>query len=250
MNQPRIDRICLMVPTYGRSKTTLPLFIDSAIDKVSNVKKICFCFCVNKKDTETQEYLNSRDWPHGCEWEMIIENNIQPNLALFFNKMYDETKFNGQNIAVSMLGDDMVFETHDYDLSIMKEINAYNGYGVFWCDDDYIAHETMCVNLFVTRRMVDATRRPFMCDLFHADMIDAVWYLIGTLTHTAHYNREVIIKHNHNTAKPPDEWDATFMRLRPLQQMANQYDNQKKGRVYAQTIARRLVLQGIGNWGD
>lgn len=245
---PRIDRLCLMLPTYGRAKTSLPKFIDSAIDKVSNIKNICFCFCVNKKDVETQEYLQNRDLPHGCEWEMIFEKNIQPNLSLYFNMMYDQTRFNGENVAVSMLGDDMVFETPGYDLPIMKEINNYNGFGVFWCDDDYIAHETLCVNLFVSRRMVAATRKPFMCPLFHADMIDVVWYLVGTLTHTEHYLRDVIIKHNHSTAKNAEEWDNTFLRLRPLQQMAGVRANQKKCRIYATIAAGNLIAAGIGKW--
>lgn len=252
MTATRIDRLCLMVPTYGRSKTSLPAFINSAIEKVSNVKNICFSFCVNVKDIETREYLANYDWPHGCEWEIIDENRMQPHLAIYFNLMYDNTRFNGYNVAVSMLGDDMTFETQDYDLFIMKDINNYNGYGVFWVDDDYIAHETLCVNLFVTRKMVEATRKPFMCVedsmVTSANMIDVIWYLIGTITHTAHYNRDVIIKHRHSTAAPVDEWDNTFMRLRPLQVLADEKANMKKGRIYANNIARRLVAQGIGNY--
>lgn len=241
------NKINLMLPTYKRHDTLLPIYINSALD-TARVKNINFSFCVNKKDQGTIDFLNSYDWPHGCEWEMILESSIQPNLSKYFNLMYDTGKFSSPSTLVTMTGDDMEFKTQGWDLKILEIINNYAGIGVFWCNDDYIAHERLCVNLFVSRKMVEATRRPFMCPMYHADMIDWVWMEIGKLTNTGHYLRDVIIKHNHNTMKAADDWDETFSRLRPVQQVANEKRNQKIGKVYANIVAAELIQQGIGNW--
>ena len=242
------NKLCLMVPTYKRSTTSLPVFINSAIETAGDLKNICFCFCVNKKDTATKEYIEKYLWPAGVEWEIIEEKLIQPNLAAYFNMMYEKTRFNSSSVCVSMLGDDMEFVTKGWDVEFLRMINAYNGVGVFWANDDYIAHELLCVNLFVTRKFVEATRKPFMCDLYHADMIDAVWMEIGKLTHTSHYLEDVIIRHNHNTKKPGEQWDETFMRLRPIQQQANGRSNQRLGAIYAAIVAGTLINQGYGRW--
>jgi len=242
------NKINLMLPTYKRHTTSLPLFINTAIETVSKIKNICFTFCVNQKDQATTDFLNAYDWPFGCEWGIIQEASIQPNLSKYFNMMYDKGKFTSPSTIVTMLGDDMEFKTPGWDLKLLEIINNYQGIGVFWCNDDYIARERLCVNLFVTRKMVEATRREFMCPLYHADMIDWVWMEIGKLTHTGHYLRDVIIKHNHQTMKQADDWDETFSRLRPVQMVANQSINQQKGKIYANIIAAELINQGIGNW--
>ena len=245
----RYNKICIMVPTYKRSKTSLPVFIDSAL-ATATLKNICFSFCVNKKDTETIDYLSQRDWDYGTEWEIIYEDLIQPNLAYYFNKMYDETKFDSSGTCVSMFGDDMVFKTYGWDEKFLNTINNYNGIGVFWADDNYIAHDQLCVNLVVTRKMVEATKHRFMCDLFHADMIDTIWMEVGKLTNTGHYLNDVIIQHNHSTKKPGEEWDETFMRLRPIQIQANSKGNQAMGRTYSVIIAGILNTEVSGATWD
>lgn len=178
------NKICLMLPTYKRSETSLPVFIDSAIEMANNPAALRFSFCVNKKDFDTFGFIINYAWPEGVEYEIIQEDSIQPNLAKYFNLLYDNTKFNNPDTIVSMVGDDMEFKTKGWDLELLNLIQSYNGVGVFWCNDDYIAHENLCVNLFVTRKFVEATRKPFMCDLYHADMIDLVWMRIGVLTNT------------------------------------------------------------------
>jgi hypothetical protein len=104
--------------------------------------------------------------------------------------------------------------------------------------------------MFVSRDFVSATRVPFMCPFFKADMIDVVWGKVGDLTGTSHYIPEVIIRHNHNSRSQERSWDKTYRRLRPLQVSANTPVQQKAGIVYATIAANNLISAGIGRWTE
>lgn len=236
MNGITYNRICCMLPTFGRSATHLPQFLDSFIVMSSSPQAVCFCFCVNVNDEDTRNFLANYNW-RGYEWEIIPEDLPKPNLAIYFNLMFNSTKTAKQpGTVVSMLGDDMVCRTRRWDQRILKLINAYNGVGVFWCNDDYIAKERCPVNLFVTRQFVDATEHPFMCVDFPGDMIDMVWGYVGHYTKTSHYDPDTHIFHNHNSHKPEAQWDSTFKRLVPSQR-----EGHRLGKPYAREVAIKIA---------
>lgn len=237
------NRICLMVPTYKRANTSLPVYINSAVNTASNRHRACFCVCVNQNDIESLTYLNNLNVP--CDVEVIKENSTKPDLAAYFNQMYENTKFNDPKTVVSMTGDDMIFETQDWDLKLLDIINSYDGLGVFWCNDAFIARERMCVNMFVTRKFVEATERPFMCPVYPADMIDWVWHKVGKYSKNLHYLPDVIIRHNHETQKPNGHRDETFERLVPYRKSAHDNYGKEYARAYARDIAERLISKGM-----
>jgi hypothetical protein len=202
---------------------------------------------VNENDEETRKFLQGYDFK-GHEWEIIYENLKKPNLGYFFNLIYDNTKTKEQaGTVVSMVGDDMEFRTDGWDRKILDLINHYNGIGVFFCNDDYIARERCCVNLFVTRAFIKLTMRPFMAD-FEAEMIDVVWTEVGKKTKTLHFLADVIIKHNHSTAKPKEQWDKTYNRLRLEQEKIHHDGGKAKAKKIGSVIADRL--SGLGIIGD
>lgn len=242
----KYDRICIMAPTYGRARDRLPAFLKSAYNTAESA--ICFCLCVNRRDEATQSLLASGNWPEDMLIEVIEENTIQPDLAYYFNLMYDRTRFGDGATLVSMFGDDMVFETQSWDQIVLERVNATGGKGVYWCDDAYIAHERLPVNLMVTRDLVRATRLPFMCPYYRADMIDTVWGAVASYTGLRQYIPEVVVRHEHNTKLPVREFDKTFERLRPLQQAANDKTLQRSGGVYAAMAAGNLISAGYGSW--
>jgi predicted transcriptional regulator len=96
--------------------------------------------------------------------------------------------------------------------------------------------------------MVEATRKPFMCEFFHADMIDMVWTMLGAMTGTLRYQEDIVIQHNHSTKQKQNQWDETFQRLRPVQIAANGKENQKLAASYATLCAKNLIDAGIGKW--
>jgi hypothetical protein len=239
------NKILLMLPTYHRPLSILS-FLSSVYATVENIKNIRFCFCVNVNDTETRDFLKSYNWHDPNCYEIIDEETIQPNLSLYFNLMFDKTKFT--DAVVTELGDDMIFQTKNWDTIILQKINKYNGKTIVYCDDNYIAHQNCCVNLFTTREFVSLTKKPFMCEYFHADMIDVIWTMVGLLTGTLCYLENVKIQHNHSTKQSSELWDDTFKRLSPVQKICNSEQNHKLASVYATLCAKNLIENGVGKW--
>ena len=229
-------KIILMCPTYRRSDTYLPRYVETAV-KTWTHGLVELMFCVNKNDHATKCYLNSK-----IECKIVEENLPRPNLAKFFNLMYDEVRDPG--VVVTMLGDDMEFRTPGWDRRMLDLINTHKGVGVFWANDDYIARERMCVNVFVTSDFVHATEHPFMDERFEADMIDYLWHKVGQYTNTLHFDPDTHIFHNHNTTKPAIAWDATFKRLAPGRAQGAQVGKGEAKRIAAE-IAEILKKKGL-----
>lgn len=240
------DKINLMIPSYKR-KQWLDRCIRSALSTAEQPQNIFFTVCVNRIDVDTQVYLQ-KECPC-AHLDIIYENTEQPNLAYYYNLMYKDTAYNGESVLVSMIGDDMVFLSSGWDTKILDEINKRDGIAVLWCNDLLAGKKsTACINLFTTRKIVEASRHPYMCELFHADMIDVVWWHVGTCTSTLIYLDDVHIRHDHSTLQQPEQWDETFRRINPVQLACRTEENQRKAVQYATIVAGDLVTGGIGQW--
>jgi hypothetical protein len=244
------DKINLMVPTYQRTDDAIAL-VESALATADMPGHVVWTFCVNASDFDTISELDKRKWPY------ILEQTRQPNLSQYFNLLYQQTPHQGEDTLVSMLGDDMRFETKGWDTKILSTVNARDGAAVVYCNDGFIAHSRWendgvgcAVNLFTTRKLVDAAGMDeFMCSYFHAEMIDVVWTLIGKYTGTACYLPKVTIKHNHASAFSVEEQDDTFHRLQPVRDLANRTPgNQQYARAYATLAAANIIDAGLGRW--
>ena len=222
------NKINLMLPTYGRSKTSLPKFISSCVKTMHSKDNIVFTFLVNVKDTDTRDYF--KNLVIAPEFEVILENTSSPDLGKYFNMMYDLTVHQEKETVVTMLGDDMVFKTKDWDSLLLKKINDKKGIGVFYCNDNYTAKEKMCVNLFLTRKFVDMVGSLFMAD-FKADFIDTVWYQLGKMTDTLNYSPEIIIQHNHASKIGEDD---TYIRTKK---------NRRDAWVNGSELAKKIALK-------
>jgi hypothetical protein len=202
------NRINLFIPTFRRiSCGRFIKCVRSAISQADDIKNICITVLINEDDDESQEYFkNPVDLT--CDYQVLHTNTFPPSLSKFFNQIYDQTKFNDPQTLASMIGDDMVFITKGYDTAILNKINEIDGVGMVYCDDDYCQHDNMCVNLFTTRKLISATGKPFMCELFPVDFIDSVWMNFSRRMGLFNYLGDVKIKHEHS----PNT--ATWMRLR------------------------------------
>jgi hypothetical protein len=244
------EKICLMVPSYKRIDQ-LFAFINSALKTADDPDRIVFSFCINENDQESYDLITEQFFPSGTDqYEILLEDSQQPNLPMYFNMMYEKSKFAKEDILVSMVGDDMIFMSRGWESRIIDLANKTDGNCLIYCNDDYIAQEKLCVNLFTTRKVVDATNKPFMCKKFHADMIDVVWMLVGKMTGTLYYLPDVIIKHNHGSKLPPDMRDSTYQRMEPVRHAANSKDNQKYAQVYSIIAAANMIDNGVGMWNE
>ncbi len=207
-------RINLMVPTYKRVKNgRLVKHFQSSLVFADNIDKICYTFLINDDDEESKEFFSSATID--CDHCVLINKNPgPPNLSKFYNQMYAETDFRDPGTLVSMVGDDMVWKTKGYDTRILEVMNESGGRALVYCDDDYTQHEKLCVNLFVSRTLISAMEKPFMCPLFAIDFIDSVWMEVGRKLGLLRYLDDVKLRHEHSGAAPRDQWDETFVRLR------------------------------------
>lgn len=243
----KFNKINLMLPTYNRPESIVS-FVSSALETADNYDDIRFTFCINISDLESAETIKRLFPSSPNNHEIIFEETEQPNLAFYFNLMYEKTKFSDSGTLVSMVGDDMVFKTQGWDSEILRIANETEGLSIIYCNDNYIAGETLCVNLFTSRRLIEAQKKPFMCEYFHADMIDVVWMNVGIMTGLLRYLPKVIIQHNHNTRKPKEQWDDTFQRIAPVQAVANSASNQRLCVAYSTVCARNIIESGVGEW--
>lgn len=226
--------INIMLPTRGRPYR-LEKFIKSALetsflnsmnsDGTPN-KKLVFTLLIDKDDNSYDELLKDMlASNYGCLFNILVnEDTSKPHLGNFFNRLYEETKWQDPSYLVTMVGDDMVFLTPGWDRAIVDAANQSQGDAIIYCDDDYCQHENLCVNLFVSRDLVAKTKKPFMCSLFPADFIDTVWMEVGKKMGSLRYMGSYKIKHEHSGAHPESTFDDTFKRLRSVYKAITQED--------------------------
>jgi hypothetical protein len=244
--------INLMLPTFKRVDR-LRQFIDSAMGLADDKACLRFTFVVNVSDADTRTYLAEQNTIPKAQYHIIDEDTDQPNLPAYFNAAYDHTAFACDTEVVTMVGDDMVFLTRGWDAAVLAEINAADGAVILHVNDAFIAQERLCVNLFTTRRIVDATGRgEFMCPRFHTEMIDVIWHLIGRCTGLIKYRGDIVLQHNHGSNVNGGARDATFFRMAPLRQMANtdHANNKWWTHAYATYSAARIIDAGMGKWNE
>jgi hypothetical protein len=201
------SQINFMLPTRKRVPQ-LRRFIETSLAYVTNFNRIAFTFLVDRDDIQTRYYLDKRQLP--CDSMVLYWDDPGPHLGKMYNKLYDETPF--KDSVVSMVGDDMAWMTPRYNEPILKAINDLDGFAVVSCDDGYIQQGKIFVNLFTTRRMVEATGAPFMSEEFPMDFIDVVWTVLARLTKTDVYLSDVTLKHEHSASAG----DETRERLRAV----------------------------------
>lgn len=230
-------RINIMLPTYGRANTKLKTFIDTAKIASSGKEAVCFTFCVNRDDKETFEIIPKL--LDGWNYDIILENLETPNLAKYFNMMYNQTKFNDPETLVSMLGDDMEFRTPDWDKTVLDMANTINGQGIIFCDDGFDNPDCfkMCVQIFTSRQYVEANKpEPFMNEQFPCDVIDLIWHHVAGNMHRYYYLPNVLIFHNHAVRSNLDE---TYIRLRKTYNSADS-DPKNVSKIAEEQTARMI----------
>jgi len=237
----KYNKINLFLPTYHRvNNGKLPRFIMSCIANVSKLSNVCMTFLINKDDYETIDFLKNVTIPF--ENEKLYANISKPHLGKMYNHIYNNTKFKNSGTIVSMVSDDMEWKTTGYDLQIINAINRANGYGLVYCNDDFVQGKKLCVNLFTTRKMVEITGKPFMCELFAAYYIDTVWMEVAKKTKTAIYLENVILKHHHYTANTKKA-DETSIRLK--KEMVNFKKGYSLVNKYVNSIVKNINLKGV-----
>jgi len=231
------DKINLMVPTFRRSETHLPEFIKSVLDTASPNTTV-MTFLVNVTDPASEKKIDELIGHTEFSYDVMHEGSTRPNLAKFWNKMYDESPYsNDPAIMVSMIGDDMMFKTAGWDATVLKWCNIFDGVCVIFGDDCTVQRDALMVNAFTTQKFIKAqSPHPFMCEEFPIDYMDKVLDYTAKNLNRRLYVDNVKIFHNHSSL--PGNSDDTYRRLRTRRSEADK----KEGRVeeYAEARAERI----------
>ena len=233
----KYNRINHFLPTYHRvDNGKLPRYLRSCINLMGRAENNCITFLVNVNDRESIDYISHLTIP--VQWQILYTNNInEPYLGKMYNQIYEQTRFKDGGTIVSMVADDMEWRTSGFDLAILDMINKIKGIGIVYCNDDYIQGKKLCVNLFTTRKYIEATRHPFMCEKFQSYFIDTVHMRIASKIKKAYYLKDVILKHHHYSADPMKA-DITSQRLKKVQKSFGK--GYKEVDVYVNQIVKNL----------
>lgn len=201
------NKINIMIPSYKRP-LMLRTAIDSAIKTCSDIHNLVWTICINEKDNSYDDFM----WPSNTL--LIRENTNEPNLSAYFNQMYRESVDFGEDVLVSLCGDDFEWQTPKWDHEVIIAINKARGIGIVHCEDAFCSHGACPVNMFTTRKFVDACGGEFMCSAFKRFWIDEVWGRLADMAKCNYFLPNVVIKHNHTSGK--NSHDETFQRLEAI----------------------------------
>lgn len=208
----KAERINILLPTYKRVHSgMLPACVQSFVNRVSDIQNLVFTFFVNRNDQETIDYLTTTE-DITCGFQIILADYDKPHLGWFYNSLYERTQYQDEETLVTLIGDDMVCHTQNWDRIILDAINGLDGMGIVHCRDG-IQNGKIGVNLFTTRRWVRATGGRFMED-FPADFVDSIYTEVARRTGREIYLDNVFIEHRHSSLKPVEQWDEGFRALR------------------------------------
>jgi hypothetical protein len=196
-----------MLPSYKRPDR-FATFYESAMQTAARPENIIVTLCRN--------FADQTEYALGKNVSLIHEDTTVPDLSHYFNMMYEAA---GKQELVSLLGDDMLFLTQDWDTKVLDEINSRNGISFVTCNDNYVHDKDIPVNFFTTPELVDACGGEFVCPGFRADWIDTAWGELARLLECYVYLEDVVISHEHVTKTGKD--DETYRRLRSKAEVDN-----------------------------
>jgi hypothetical protein len=242
----RYTGINLMVPTRRRQRKVWRL-IESTRAMATDMSRVRFSFLVDPQEQSTVDFLTHAQT--ACPRQIITNAEPgPPNLARFYNQLYEATEYVGDEWLVSMVGDDMYWLTIDWDGWILDAVNRHDGLGIFHCDDCYLHHGRIPVNLFMARPFIRAAcgdTMKWMDERFCVDFIDVVWREVADRIGQNHYLSNVKLHHDHEGRKPRGEQDTTIRRLRARVHEARKHAGAIPGIVEAHV--RNLRDAGVMN---
>ena len=208
--------INLMLPTYRRVVNgMLPRMLSSIVKTATNLKGIFLTLLVNSDDQESLSFLREYDYSMFGGRQVLVNNDTaEPHLARFYNVMYAKSKFSHPANLVSMIGDDMYFVTSGWDVGIITAMNEHKGVALVYLNDGGRHGHRLCVNLFTSRLVVDATEAPFMLPNIRMNVIDSAWMALALTGKFAVYLKKFILYHDHSSLRPSALRDVTYRRLR------------------------------------
>lgn len=186
-------KIAILVPSRERMNRRLTL-LSSIITSVSDINNVNIYFGVDKDDpTRDLIYKVSKAIP--CVKIVDIDNDGK---FIGLGKMWNICVQNSTEEIISMIGDDMVFKTPNWDIEIIKEFSDLcpnDKIKAIHCNDEYHGAK-LAVNLFCHRKYADVMGQ-FMREEFKINWVDQWLHQVFNAFGRLKYRNDIIVEHRH-----------------------------------------------------
>jgi hypothetical protein len=185
-------KIAILVPTRERMNNRLTLLF-SILTTVNDINNITVYYGVDKDDP-TLETIKKVSTAIPCLKVIEIENEGKfLGLGKLWNILTDESTED----IISMIGDDMVFKTKDWDLEILKEFKdaPLDNIKAVHCNDDCHGAK-LAVNLFCHRKYAEVLGG-FMREEFKINWVDQWLHQLFSAFDRLVYRGDIMIEHRH-----------------------------------------------------
>jgi hypothetical protein len=205
-------KIAILVPTRERMNNRLTLLF-SILTTVSDINNVNIYYGVDKDDPTLDTI---RKVSKGIPSLKIVEIDNQGKF-LGLGKLWNILVKESKEDIISMIGDDMIFKTRDWDLEILKEFKNMPSDCIkaVHCNDDCHGAK-LAVNLFCHRKYAEILGS-FMREEFKINWVDQWLHQLFSSFSRLIYRGDIMIEHRHwvlgknvhdNTAKRMAEADA------------------------------------------
>ena len=185
-------KISILVPTRERMNNRLTLLF-SVLTTVSDINNVNVYYGVDKDDP-TLETIKKVAKAIPCLKVVEIENNGE---FLGLGKLWNILVNNSTEEIISMIGDDMVFKTKDWDLKILEEFKSCpeDNIKAVHCNDDCHGAK-LAVNLFCHRKYAEIMGG-FMREEFKINWVDQWLHQVFSAFNRLTYRGDIMIEHRH-----------------------------------------------------
>ena len=185
-------KISILVPTRERMNNRLTLLF-SILTTVNDINNVNVYYGVDKDDP-TLETIKKVAKAIPSLKIVDIENNGE---FLGLGKLWNILVDNSTEEIISMIGDDMVFKTKDWDLKIIDEFKSgpRDNIKAVHCNDDCHGAK-LAVNLFCHRKYAEVMGG-FMREEFKINWVDQWLHQVFSAFDRLTYRGDIMIEHRH-----------------------------------------------------
>jgi hypothetical protein len=185
-------KIAILVPTRERMNNRLTLLF-SILTTVSDINNVNIYYGVDKDDP-TLETI--KKVAKGIPSLKVIEIENEGKF-LGLGKLWNILVKESTDDIISMIGDDMVFKTKDWDLEILNEFKEMPSDNIkaVHCNDDCHGAK-LAVNLFCHRKYAEVLG-VFMREEFKINWVDQWLHQLFSAFDRLVYRGDIMIEHRH-----------------------------------------------------
>lgn len=186
-------KIAILVPSRERMNRRLTM-IMSILTSVKDINNVNIYIGVDDDDptlpiiTKVSNAIPS----------VKIVNIHNDGKFIGLGKMWNECVAASNEEIISMIGDDMVFLTQNWDEMLIEEFKKAPSDGIYGvhCNDGYHG-EKLAVNFFCLRKYAEIMEGKFMREEFKINWIDQWLHQVFSSVNRLKYRGDIMIEHRH-----------------------------------------------------